>query len=112
MALREDVKDLLESLVIDGDADKARDAAYRVAAHEAMEDGPGKAFCNEVIRAYRLGNGTGADETVPEEVSQLVFMEHPEELRKMEKAAYEAAPRNATGIVYENIRARLDGDGK
>ena len=40
------------------------------------------------------------------------FMEHPEELRKMEKAAYEAAPRNATGIVYENIRARLDGAGK
>ena len=79
MTLHEDVKDLLESLVIDGDADKARDAAYRVASHEAMKDGPGKAFCNEVIRAYRLGNGTGADETVPEEVSQLVFMEHPEE---------------------------------
>ena len=79
MALSEDVKILLEALVIDGDPEKARHAAYRVAAHEAQEDGPGKSFCNEVIRAYRVGNGTGDDETVPEEVSQLVFMEHPEE---------------------------------
>lgn len=79
MALSEDVKMMLEALVIDGDSGKARDAAYRVAAHEAMAEGPGKAFCNEVIRAYRIGNGTGVDETIPEEVSQLVFVEHPEE---------------------------------
>ncbi|MBO4365791.1 MAG: AAA family ATPase [Eggerthellaceae bacterium] len=80
MALSEDVKMLLEALVIDGDPEKARHAAYRVAAHEAAKaGGAGKAFCNEVIRAYRVGNGTAADETIPEEVSQLVFMEHPEE---------------------------------
>ena len=79
MALSEDVKMMMEALVIDGDPDKARHAAYRVAAHEAKAEGPGKAFCNEVIRAYRVGNGTAEDETVPEEVSQLVFIEHPEE---------------------------------
>ena len=79
MALNEDVKLLIEALVIDGDPEKARHAAYRVAAHEARQDGPGKAFCNEVIRAYRMGNGTAADESIPEEVSQLVFVEHPEE---------------------------------
>lgn len=80
MALNEDVKLLLEALVIDGDPNKARHAAYRVASHEAMSaEGAGKAFCNEVIRAYRIGNGTATDETIPEEVSQLVFMEHPEE---------------------------------
>jgi MoxR-like ATPase len=80
MAMTEDVKQLLEALVIDGDPDKARDAAYRVASHEAMSsEGFNKAFCNEVVRAYRAGNGTGADESVPEEISQLVFVEHPEE---------------------------------
>lgn len=79
MALSEDVKQLVENLLIDGDPEKARDAAYRVVAHEAMHDGPGKAFCHEAMRAYRLGNGTRLDETIPEEVSQLVFVEHPEE---------------------------------
>ena len=79
MALGEDVKLLIERLLIDGDPDKARDAAYQVVAHEATLDGPGKAFCHEAIRAYRMGNGTRLDETIPEEVSQLVFVEHPEE---------------------------------
>lgn len=80
MALTEDVKQMLEALVIDGDPDKARDAAYRVASHEAMSsEGFDKAFCNEVVRAYRVGNGTSADESIPEEISQLVFVEHPEE---------------------------------
>lgn len=79
MALSEDVRLLIEALLIDGDSDKARDAAYRVVSHETMVDGPGKAFCHEAIRAYRMGNGTRLDETIPEEVSQLVFVEHPEE---------------------------------
>jgi len=77
--LSEGVKLLIERLLIDGDPDKARDAAYQVVSNEVMLDGPGKAFCHEAIRAYRLGNGTRMDETIPEEVSQLVFMEHPEE---------------------------------
>ena len=79
MALNEYVKLLVEKLLIDGDPEKARHAAYQLVAHEADEDGPGKAFCHEAIRAYRMGNGTGMDESLPEEVSQLVFMEHPEE---------------------------------
>jgi len=79
MTLSEDVKVLIERLLIDGDPDKARDAAYQVVAHEVLFDGPGKAFCHEAIRAYRMGNGTKMDESIPEEVSQLVFMEHPEE---------------------------------
>ena len=79
MALNEYVKLLVEKLLIDGDPEKARHAAYQLVAHEVNEDGPGKAFCHEAIRAYRMGNGTGMDESIPEEVSQLVFMEHPEE---------------------------------
>ena len=79
MALNEYVKLLVEKLLIDGDPEKARHAAYQLVAHEVHEDGPGKAFCHEAIRAYRMGNGTGMDESIPEEVSQLVFMEHPEE---------------------------------
>ena len=79
MALNEYVKLLVEKLLIDGDPERARHAAYQLVAHEVHEDGPGKAFCHEAIRAYRMGNGTGMDESIPEEVSQLVFMEHPEE---------------------------------
>lgn len=79
MALSEDVKQLVSALLIEGELGKARDAAYRVAAQEVKDEGPSTALCREAIRAYRLETATGLDESIPEEVSQLVFMEHPEE---------------------------------
>lgn len=79
MELNEDVRAMMEALVIDEDAGKARDAAYRLAAQGAQLDDAYKAFYNEIARAYRLSTAARPDETVPDEVAQLVFVEHPEE---------------------------------
>lgn len=77
--LDDNLKSLLESLVIDGDGGAARDAAYRIARGEVDAGGPDRAFLQDVIRAYRADTAGRADAGMPGEVAQLVFLEHPEE---------------------------------
>ncbi len=79
MEMHEDVKIMMEALLLDEDESKARDAAYRLAAEEARHDGPYKAVFKDMTRAYRLATAAKADSSVPEDVAQLVFVEHPEE---------------------------------
>lgn len=78
MALNENVRQIIEGLIIEKDVDRAREAAYRAASHEAEEYGSDE-FLESVVRAYRLDAGAVPDDAVPEEISQLVLVDHPEE---------------------------------
>ena len=80
VAISPEVRYMMEALVIEGDEEKALRAAYKLAAREVKEDGPNQGFFGDVIRAYRCNGGFVVDESLPVEVSPLVYVEHPEEV--------------------------------
>ncbi|WP_283170909.1 ATP-binding protein [Curtanaerobium respiraculi] len=79
-ALSPEIRSMMEALVIDGDEGKAMLEAYRLAVKGAKEDGPNKGFFGDIVRAYGANGGVRADDSLPVEVSSLVYVEHPEEV--------------------------------